>query len=248
MFAVGDISLEDAGDSSRELETPVPLNLRVLDLGGGLASRMANSRRVKPEEIVSRPFRSFWKGMTHPGVSWQREMPASFGDLASVLAESFKPQHYPVRALGEKSYLLVADEYMNLNARLAYHFSLVDACLSDVPGKNYIALRFEGGGSARERRHLRACFIEECLAANGFSADRRGDLVNAWLKKAPADQTGHGLDILGRLLACSSQLDMYMESASVMKWFVRQFLAGNYSFQMQENNEPPAVRVENPLS
>lgn len=246
MFAVGDISLEDARGSSRELETPAPLNLRVLDLGGGLAPHTANSRKVKPEEIVSRPFRSFWKGITHPGVSWQREMPASLGDLASVLAESLKPQHYPIRALGEKSYLLVAGEYMNLNARLAYHFSLVDACLSDVPAKNYIALRFEGGGSARERRRLRACFIEECLAANGFSADRRGDLVNAWFKGAPADQTSHCLDILGRLLASSSQLDMYMESTSTMKWFVRQFLAGNYSFHMTEDNQQPAARAANP--
>ncbi len=234
MFAVGDISLDDAEGASRALDTRLPLNILVLDLGGGIAPDPAPTRKVKPEQIVSRPFRALWRGITHPGVSWTREMPASFGDLAAVLAESFKPQHYPVRGLGEKSYLLVADEYMNLNSRLAYHFSLVDACVSDVPGKNYISFRFEGGGASRDRRSLRACFVEECLAASGFKADRRGDLVNAWFRKAPAEETAQRLDILGRLLASSSQLDMYMESRPVMKWFVKQFLAGNYSFQMTE--------------
>jgi pyruvate,water dikinase len=123
---------------------------------------------------------------------------------------------------------------MNLNSRLAYHFSLVDACLSDVPGSNYIAFRFEGGGATRLRRNLRACFIEACLSHYGFHVDRRGDLVNAWLKKASAQETEANLDILGRLMASSSQLDMYMTNPEVMRWYVRQFLNGNYSFAIIE--------------
>jgi hypothetical protein len=61
--------------------------------------------------------------------------------------------------------------------------------------------------------------------------DRRTDLVNAWFRKAPPDQIADRLDMLGRLLACSSQLDMYMTSREVMTWFVQQFLEGNYSFR-----------------
>jgi len=60
--------------------------------------------------------------------------------------------------------------------------------------------------------------------------DRRTDLVNAWFRKSPADQIAARLDMLGRLLACSSQLDMYMTSPEMMSWFVQQFLDGNYSF------------------
>ncbi len=123
---------------------------------------------------------------------------------------------------------------MNLNSRLAYHFSLVDACLSDAPSKNYISFRFEGGGATPNRRSLRACFIEACLKHYGFQADRRGDLVNAWFRKGSAAETGEKLDVLGRLLACSSQLDMYMTSHEVMRWYVRQFLLGNYSFRATE--------------
>ena len=236
MFEVNDQELERGAQFSRTLDTRLPLNLSVLDLGGGLELADPASRRVPPEQIVSRPFQALWKGISHPDVTWIRETPASIGDLASVLATALTPQGGGMRALGEKSYLLVAGEYMNLNCRLAYHYSLIDACLSGIPGNNYISFRFEGGGAPRNRRSLRACFLERCLLRYGFRVDRRGDLVNAWFRKAPADQTSERLDILGRLMASSSQLDMYMNSREAMNWFAEQFLAGNYAFRPPRQN------------
>lgn len=231
MFAVNDFALDHGGQAARPLDTPLPLNILVMDLGGGIELRDPEARKVAPAEIRSRPFQALWQGIGHPGVTWIREMPAHISDLASVLASSLTPQSGTMRALGEKSYLLVADEYMNLNSRLAYHYSLVDACLCDVPSNNYISFRFEGGGADRDRRSLRAVFIEKCLLHHGFQVDRRTDLVNAWFRKAPADQIAERLDILGRLLACSSQLDMFMTSREAMNWYTQQFIEGNYSFR-----------------
>ena len=235
MFDGNDRDLERGVHTLKELKTALPLHLAVLDLEGGLAPGCQEARTVTPEEIVSRPFQALWRGLSHPEVTWVREMPANIGDLASVLANSLAPQTGGMRGLGEQSYLLVAGEYLNLNSRLAYHYSLVDACLSDTPGNNYISFRFEG-----EARPTRAAICaraswKRCLASHGFRVDRRGDLVNAWFRKAPADQTAGRLDILGRLLACSSQLDMYMESREVMNWFADQFLAGNYGFRHPES-------------
>jgi len=232
MFEINDRVLERGGAQSfRKLETALPLNLSVIDLGGGLALSDPEKRSVTPAEIVSRPFQALWLGISHPEVTWTRQMPARIGDMASILAATFTPRGGLARPLGQESHLLVADEYMNLNSRLAYHYSLVDACLSDTPAENYISFRFEGGGAAHSRRNLRACFMEKCLVHYGFRADRRGDLVNAWFRKAPADQTAERLDLLGRLLACSSQLDMYMHSRDVMNWFAEQFILGNYAFR-----------------
>ncbi|MGP8242981.1 MAG: PEP/pyruvate-binding domain-containing protein [Bryobacteraceae bacterium] len=239
MFAVNDYAFEHGAVYGRKLKTALPLNVLVLDLGGGLAAGLADDHSVAPADIVSRPFQALWGGIVHPGVSWVRQMPATLGDLASVLGSAIGPRDDSIRPLGENSYLLVADEYLNLNTRLAYHYSLVDACLSDTPGNNYISFRFEGGGASHARRSLRACFLESCLLRYGFQVDRRTDLVNAWFRKAPAEQTAARLDMLGRLLACSSQLDMYMASREVMNWFVQQFLEGNYSFQAAgEHTEP----------
>jgi len=231
MFAVNDSEFEHGASGGRKLVTPLPFNMLVVDLGGGLAAGLPDNSGVTPAEIVSRPFQALWGGIAHPGVSWTRHMPATLSDLASVLGNSLGPQEGDMRPLGEKSYLLVADEYLNLNTRLAYHYSLIDTCLSDISGNNYISFRFEGGGASHQRRSLRACFLESCLLRYGFQVDRRVDLVNAWYRKAPAEQIAERLDMLGRLLACSSQLDMYMTSREVMTWFVQQFLEGNYSFQ-----------------
>lgn len=244
MFTVSDWMLEAAGQGAKELQTEAPLNLVVLDLGGGLQLADPSARKVTPEQIVSRPFRALWRGASRPDVSWKREMPASLGDLASVVASSLRPQEYAGRPLGGKSYLLVARDYMNLNARLAYHFSLVDACLTDEASLNYIAFRFVGGGSTAYRRSLRAQFVERVLIHYGFLCDRRGDLVNAWLRKAPPEQTEYCLDILGRLLACSSQLDMYMASPEVMRWYVEQFLRGNYRFDPNFTGSPDVRPLE----
>jgi hypothetical protein len=74
--------------------------------------------------------------------------------------------------------------------------------------------------------------------------DRRGDLLNAWFKKGPAEDTNARLDILGRLLVSSSQLDMFMSSQDVMRWYVKQFLAGNYTYQAPEEREVPASAAE----
>ena len=208
------------------------MNLHVLDLGGGLALADPQVPEVRPSEIVSRPFQALWQGVTHPGVTWRREMPASISDLASVMGSGLSSTARGARrALGEKSYLLITSDYMNLNSRLAYHFSLVDAVVSGVPGDNYVFFRFAGGAATEWRRNLRAGFIEACLVHYGFHVDRRGDLVNAWFKKAGAPDMVVRLDILGRLLACTSQLDMYMTSDETMHWYVRQFLAGNYAFE-----------------
>jgi pyruvate, water dikinase len=199
-----------------------------------LAVEDPSAPEVRPSEIVSWPFQALWRGLTHPGVTWQRDMPASLSDLASVMANSLTTSTGAMRALGDRSYLLVADEYINLNTRLAYHFTLVDACLSPNASHNYIAFRFAGGGATAYRRNLRACFIEACLSHYGFLVDRRNDLVNAWFKKAPADETADRLNIIGRLMACTSQLDMYMTSSAVMQRYVQQFLSGNYAFVVPE--------------
>jgi pyruvate,water dikinase len=246
MFSLNDREAEDSAHHSKRLLTPIPVNLQVLDLGGGLALSDPESPDVYPQEIVSRPFQALWRGISHPQVTWTRDMPASLTDLASVMAGSLSSQNSALRALGETSYLMVADEYMNLNSRLAYHFSLVDACVSDKPAQNYISFRFAGGGATRPRRSLRACFIEACLTHYGYLVDRRGDLVNAWFKKAGPGQTEANLDILGRLMASSSQLDMYMTSVDTMRWYVRQFLEGNYSFHPAER-EPEALGQERSL-
>ena len=234
MFLTNDLESTGRAHSAKLLRSSLPMDLYVLDLGGGMRMSNPQSRSITPQEIVSRPFQSLWRGFTHPGVTWTRAMPATLSDMASVMARALTPQGSEARTLSDRSYLLVADEYVNMNSRLAFHFALVDACLSDLATQNYISFRFAGGGATRARRSLRACFIERCLRHYGFRVERRGDLVNAWLKKTPAGETDAMLDILGRLMASTCQLDMYMTGHAAMEWYVQQFVAHNYSFRVEK--------------
>jgi pyruvate, water dikinase len=240
MFGINDAAVHVHKEASRKLASPIPVNLYVLDLGGGVRAGDPDSGEILPQDIVSRPFTCFWRGVSHPQVAWRRGRAPSLKGLASVMAGAFSSQAAPGRRLGECSYLLVAGEYMNLNSRMAYHFSLVDACVSESSNNNYVTFRFAGGGATRRRRDLRAGFIEACLEHFGFQVDRRGDIVNAWYRKGHAEDVGEKLDVLGRLMACSSQLDMYMSGEDAMRWYIRQFIAGNYHFR-PDGKESPAT-------
>ena len=133
-----------------------------------------------------------------------------------------------MRDLGARNYIMVAPDYVNLNARLAYHFAMVDAFVSPVPENNYVNFRFRGGGAAHERRDLRARFLSEVLLRSGFGVDRRGDLVTAWLRRYPRGPSEDGLAVLGALMGCARQLDMLMRDESSVQEFAARFLKGEY--------------------
>ena len=167
--------------------------------------------------------------MTRPGVSWAGRTQISLGGFASVLASSMSDARASVRDVGGRNYLMVAPDYVNLNARLAYHFAMVDAFVSPVPENNFVNFRFRGGAAGEERRDLRARFLSEVLLRSGFGVDRRGDLVTAWLRRYPRGPSEEALATLGALMGCARQLDMLMHDESSVRHFVERFTAGDYA-------------------
>ena len=239
MFELNDFHMGERKEKFRRLITSTPMDLYVLDLGGGISPSADEKSDLTPEDLASKPFKALWRGIQNEGVSWSRKAPPSVGGFASVIARSITEQNTAKRALGDVSYLMVGAEHMNLNARLAYHFTMVDASLSSNPNFNYISFRFAGGGAGAAQRALRAGFIREVLEHYGFKVEVRGDLVNAWFKKAGEKGTADNLDILGRLLVSTSQLDMYMTGEKEKLWYVEQFLNGNYGFDTASGRLEP---------
>ena len=211
------------------LETSVPLNLAVLDLGASLPPEAQKRGAVRPDEIVSPTFQALWRGMTRPGTSWAGRAQVSVGGFLSVMASSIADPPASVRALGSRSYIMVAPDYVNLNARLAYHFAMVDAFVSPAPENNFVNFRFRGGAAGSGRRNLRARFLSDVLLRSGFGVDRRGDLVTAWLRRYPRGASEEGLATLGALMACARQLDMLVQDEASVRHFVERFTAGDYA-------------------
>jgi pyruvate, water dikinase len=227
MFRLGD-QVAQGRRRVWKVESPRPLNLWALDLGGALPVEATGRRAVLPENIGSEPFQALWRGMNRPGVHWAGRRQVNVRGFASVLSASLHDPGAAVRELGGANYVLVAPDYVSANARLAYHFAMVDALVTSVAENNFVNFRFRGGGAGEERRARRARFLSEVLLRSGFGVDRRGDLVTAWVRRFPAAQSLAALEVLGALMGCARQLDMMLRDEAESHRYVDAFLAGDY--------------------
>ncbi len=211
------------------LKTNIPLNLYLIDLGGGIREGR-RAQFVSPEAIISIPMRALWKGISHPEVSWAGPVTMDTKGLYSVFTRSLAAPASHNADFWLRTLAIVSKNYLNFSSRLGYHFAAVDAYVGDVRSDNYISFRFKGGAADETRRALRARFLGTVLENLGFEAEVIGDLVMAKLWKLPQALMEEKLDLLGRLMACARQKDMVISDENIMNWYIQAFLEGNYRF------------------
>lgn len=238
MFGVGRL----VGDARREaplLDVFLPMDLYILDLGGGL-SAAPGSRKVKRSEVASPLLLALLDGMLHPEIPryGPRALDAG-GFLHVVLRQGLAgPENEP--SLRDPCYAIVSDRYLNLAARVGYHFSAVDAYAGAFLDDNYITFRFKGGAADRDRRERRVKAIARILDALGFSVTIANDLVDAHFKKRPREEILRTLDLLGRLLQFMRQMDAAMASDAWVDPVAEAFLRGDYGLKgLGARPEPP---------
>lgn len=225
MFEAGDELLEANLQAVSVLESPVPFAVSVIDMGGGLAPADRRSRRIRPEQVVSLPFRALWQGIVTPGLRWGP--PPGGAPLGSVMS-SWITDHKSERPLGLPNYALVSRDYCNLNARMDFHFIMVDALCGPDARSNHIRFRFKGGGTSMERRQRRARSIGEIFEHYGFLADVRDDLINASLQGAPAEVIEEKLVVVGRVLGFTRLLDAVMRDDATAHLAAQAFIEGDF--------------------
>jgi pyruvate, water dikinase len=207
-------------------QTGLPINLHIIDLGGGLFSG-TEKKLIRKEEILSEPMLAMFKGMYHPGISWSGPIGVNLKGLMVIMAQSTSR---PEEDFWDKTYALLTGEYMNYNSRLGYHYTSVDAYVCDNPDNNHVRFLFKGGAADDVRRSRRARFIGAVLEKIGFEVVVQKDLVNARLLHQDRACTEKNLDLIGRLMGCSRQRDMVMNDESIVSWHVEAFMQGNYGF------------------
>ncbi len=191
------------GAKARPIALPVPLCMRLLDIGGAAAAGDAPARI---EDIRSRPLAAFLAGVCAPGM-WD-QAPARFGmgDVISAMDKTFAALSANPAHAGE-NLAIAARSYCNISLRLGYHFSVVDAYLSENSSKNAVYFRFVGGMAPIAARARRAQFLRNVLAGYDFKVETQGDLVVARLKMIEPARGEEILHILGRLTAFTRQRD-----------------------------------------
>jgi pyruvate,water dikinase len=119
---------------------------------------------------------------------------------------------------------VVLENYMNINMRLGYHFTIIDAYISDTINDNSIYFRFLGGVTEFIRRSRRAKFIAQVLAHFDFRVEVHGDLVVGRVKKLSRPRMSERMRILGGLVGYTRQLDAQMHSDKDVTMHVQHFI------------------------
>ncbi|MGQ9920427.1 MAG: PEP/pyruvate-binding domain-containing protein [Desulfobacca sp.] len=207
----------------------LPINLFVLDLGGGL--REPGKPLITEDDVTSPPFLALMQGFCHPDVRWAGQVAVDLKGFISVFANTLYDQNKADTTLGGKSFAIITDRYVNLNSRLGYHFGLVDAYVCEERNDNYITFQFKGGAASLERRERRAQLLALLLEDMGFKAQASSDLVRGRLVKYSQEETIQTLVQVGTLLAFSRQLDLALASDAVMHKVMAAFKAGDYVLQ-----------------
>ncbi|MBU4055066.1 MAG: phosphoenolpyruvate synthase [Proteobacteria bacterium] len=234
MFNISDFAT-DCGNISAKLNAPLPLDLYVIDLGQGLidlSGTQTGKGRIPVDAVVSVPFKAILSGMLHEGLAHTEPRPVNFGGFFSVMTEQMlSPQGNGTNRFGEKSYAIISDKYMNFSSRVGYHYSILDAYCGPVSNMNYINFTFMGGAADLVRRGRRARLIQQVLQSMEFLVEVHGDRVSARFSKQPEEVIIPKLNLLGKLLIYTRQMDMLMNTEKSIESLAEAFLKENYKFK-----------------
>lgn len=235
MFDTGDSFLEDAGSCVMRLDGGIPFQFLILDLGGGISGDH-RKRKIQPSEISSGPFIALWQGISTPGLRWNQAppSPAVSGLFSRAILDG-----RTTRPLGSQNYAMITRDYLNLNARVDFHFAMVDAVSSTNPRGNHIRFRFKGGGTTGIQRERRAKFVAMVMREYDFSYQQHDDLVTASIHEMKADEINSRLAMIGRLLGFSRLLDAVMEDEDRPEKVAKAFIDGDYGLKslMKERSD-----------
>jgi pyruvate,water dikinase len=228
MFQIGD-SASGNESFAVKLKAAIPLDLCIIDLGGGIAPGKEKLKSIKMEDISSAPFRALLRGLTHEGFRSSQPRPINLSGFVSVVMEQVSGHPQTVDRFGERSFAVVSDNYLNFSSRVGYHYSALDSYCGPTIDMNYISFSFKGGAADSVRRNRRVRAIALVLKELDFAVDVQGDLVSARLQKYECDLIMERLDLVGRLLLYTRQMDMLMQDEGYVRAMAKNFLSGNYS-------------------
>ncbi len=210
------------------LDSNIPLNIRIIDLGGGIADdyKEVKERRwykVTIKDIQSIPFLFLFKGLMGKG-AWDTDF-APF-ELKDLVSSMFTPGNPLVNSpeYGGGNLAIIAREYMNLSLFLGYHFNVIDSFASPAPDNNYVYFRFGGGFADEAKREKRIKLIQWIMEGMGFIVEIKRDILVGKLKGIDMDSLKGVLEQIGRLIVYTRQLDVRMVDDKSVERFYKKFM------------------------
>lgn len=226
MFLLSDTVSEGKDTAATSFSGPIPLDLYIIDLGGGLKDPLKSTAKI--DEVTDpSPLRTLLEGMLNPTVQANGPRPVNMRGFMSVMGNTMMSANTAER-FGDHSYAIVSDKYLNFSSRVGYHYAILDCWCSATVSKNYIRFEFAGGAAGSVQRQRRVRCIGIILKDLGFRVSVIADRVQARYQKYPRTDIMQRLDQLGRLLIMTRQMDMLMTSEEAVTKFASNFLNGDY--------------------
>ncbi len=224
LFDIIGTSADDVG--AIKFISDIPMEIWMLDLGDGLDKFKGFA---KPENLRSEPFISFFKGLS--SMRWPQGQAVDAKGFLESMMRTVTLSEEELKKVGEKSFLIITNEYMNFAIRLGYHLSSVEAFAGENLNDNYIKFFFKGGGAVVDRRLRRVRLIKEILEYIDFDVKITEDVINASLMKYTKTQILNRLEIMGKLTVYTKQLDMVMYNDAITDFYIEDFCKTHINFK-----------------
>jgi pyruvate,water dikinase len=207
----------------KRLKSDLPLNLVLIDVGGGFTKDVGRGVYIDPDQINSFPMKMLWQGLSSPQ-AWNTEpIAVDFKDLMSSLTKT-QSAEVAGNTLTDVNLAVIDANYVNLSLRLGYHFTAIDAGVGPLIENNYIFFRFIGGVTDITQRSRRASLLMSILEKNDFRVEISGDLVIARAIHLTREQMKDNLYLIGRLIGFARQLDVLLKHDSDVEIYFEKFM------------------------